>query len=272
FENEPSIQFCATLKGEYDLLLYIIADKDLGITDVILDRIVKNALPNYTLTWHIKIALDLYNFIPIRELFFDMLKERVWRRSKDNPRPLPRNIKLRDYLLLKELNLNSIESFRHIDVKHNLDYGNSRYSYFDLQNKKIISRPTINMTKLPLKYNAIVEMTVLQRTEFEKTRNYYRAEVVKDTKYPINKYALSCSIRDPNGVILIMPIIENDWLENTMANLENKVKGVRFTASIITSILIGDLCYRLFDNLHSLQYRNLVESSNLQKTDITNYL
>ncbi|MDE1825519.1 MAG: Lrp/AsnC family transcriptional regulator [Candidatus Micrarchaeota archaeon] len=267
FEKEPHIQFCATLKGEYDLLLYIIADKDLEETDALLDRIIKKALTSYTLTWHIKIVLEPYNFIPIRELFFEALKKKVWVRSKDNPRPKPGNLKMKEYLILKELNKNSTAKFRHIDIKYNLDYGNSRYSYFELMTKGVINRPTINLTKLPIKYEAIINMAVLQRNDFEKTRNYYRYDVITDTKYMINKYCLLYSMRDPNGVFLIMPVVEQGSLENTISKLENKVKGVKLTTSIITSILIGDLCYRVFDNTKAPIYTRFLESGGIP--DIT---
>ncbi|MDE1856570.1 MAG: AsnC family transcriptional regulator [Candidatus Micrarchaeota archaeon] len=260
FEKEPYIQFCALLKGDYDIMLYILADKDLEATDVILDKILKNTLVDYTLSWDIKIVLLPYNFIPIREQFFDVLERRVWKKSKESPRPKPTDIRLREYLLLKGLNSNSVERFRRIDVRYNLENGNSRYSYFDLLDRKIISRPTITMTKLPIQYNAIIEMAVWQRGEYERTKNYYRLDLINDTKYPINKYSLAYGIRDPNGVFLIMPIMENNDLENTVANLGNNVRGVKFKTFMITSVLIGNLCYRLFDNFYSMQYVDLTNT------------
>ena len=37
--------------------------------------------------WNTTIITDAYGYVPIRDKFFDLLKEKVWRRSKETPRP-----------------------------------------------------------------------------------------------------------------------------------------------------------------------------------------
>ena len=42
--------------------------------------------------------------------------------------------------------------------------------------------------------------------------------------------------------------------------LLNEVKGIEVDDLIIKEVIIGRLCYQLFDNMYSLQYKRLVET------------
>jgi hypothetical protein len=42
-------------------------------------------------------------------------------------------------------------------------------------------------------------------------------------------------------------------------SLLNNIKGIDVDDLIIKEVIIGRLCYRLFDNMYSLQYKPLVE-------------
>ena len=42
-------------------------------------------------------------------------------------------------------------------------------------------------------------------------------------------------------------------------SLLNEVKGIEVDDLIIKEVIIGRLCYQLFDNMYSLQYKPLVE-------------
>jgi len=262
FENEPLVQFCAMLKGEYDVMLYILTENNMrtAMYDRI-DKIRMKALTGYNARWFITPVFGVDDFIPIRESFFELLKtERVWERSKERLRPLEGQMLVREYSILKELTLDGSKEFKTIDMEYKLEPGSARYSYHKLREKGVIKRTTISMTKLPVKYTAMIMMERLKIDDAERTRNNLRRNLISYTNYPTNKYCLLLDIIEPDGVALFMPVFENNSLEDNLQELRHEVSGVNFKTLIITSIVLGSFCYRLFDNRYSLVHQELVKT------------
>ncbi|MEM0144124.1 MAG: hypothetical protein QXL94_09355 [Candidatus Parvarchaeum sp.] len=76
---------------------------------------------------------------------------------------------------------------------------------------------------------------------------------------PSSKYLLEGDIDSPDGVIFFAPIYKEGDMPILIKDLEENVKGIEIKSVIMFETFIGRLCYRLFDNMYSLQYKPLVE-------------
>ncbi|MCW6159692.1 MAG: hypothetical protein LVQ95_01220 [Candidatus Micrarchaeales archaeon] len=272
FEKYPIVQLCSILEGDYDLLLYVIVDKDREKADSQLAGLRSGALQDYSASWHIKPVFPTYGYIPLRESFFDVLKERVWMRKKLAPRPTPDNLLLSEFTLLKELNFSGDSKFNTLDKRYNFEQGRANYTFRKLKERGIIKRITITMSKVPIRYVAVVLMNRVNEGEFDKTRKYLRLHTVEETDSPTNRYSFRANIDDPDGVISFLNVYDKNELDETLEKLQKTVAGVKFSTSMISSTLIGQFCYRKFDNRYTIQYKNLVEIDKLlQRQEVPKY-
>ncbi|HUY70328.1 MAG TPA: Lrp/AsnC family transcriptional regulator [Candidatus Baltobacteraceae bacterium] len=262
--NQPSVQFCATLKGDYDLMLYALTEKDFRIANENLDKLRSTVFANYPASWHVKLAYTRYGFIPMRERFFDLLEKRVWHRTKESPRPNPGDILHRDFVVLKELNSNGARQFTNIDIKYGFPRGRSQYTYYKLLEAGTIRRITMDIDNSSVKQDAVIFMERIDISTFERTRSDFRKDLIGYTKHPINKYVAAIDVWDPDGAVMITPLYKGDSVENRVEELTATVNGAKFTSALISEIIIGGLCYRRFDNNHSLQYESLVKNKVLE--------
>jgi hypothetical protein len=74
----------------------------------------------------------------------------------------------------------------------------------------------------------------------------------------------------PRSALMIAPIFDEKELEE-ISELGKDVRGLRVRMLIISRILTGSLCYRLFDNEHSSQWELLVERKVLAPKTKTDY-
>ncbi len=73
-------------------------------------------------------------------------------------------------------------------------------------------------------------------------------EIISDTEQGINKYALVGDIEVPKRVIFFMPVFNENELAQTQENMQRKLKGVEIRSLIATNVIVGDFCYKRFDN------------------------
>ncbi|MDE1825422.1 MAG: hypothetical protein KGH61_02990 [Candidatus Micrarchaeota archaeon] len=270
-EKEPIVQFCATLKGEYDLMLYVLTENDFEHANNRIEDLRSTIFTRFSAKWYVKLAYSRYGYIPLREKFFDLVKMRVWNRTKENPRLRSGELLFRDYILLKELSLNGIEQFTVIDSKNALSRGNSQYAYYKLFEKGIIKRTTINMRDCAVKNNAMILMKRINMQKFGKTRANYRMNAIVDTDTPTNRYSVTIDIWDPDGGIRIAPLYKNQSVEMLIEELRNKTKGAEYSSLIISEILVGKICYRRFDNRYSRYYESLIKSGAIENSQYEDY-
>ncbi|MGI0060374.1 MAG: Lrp/AsnC family transcriptional regulator, partial [Nitrosotalea sp.] len=102
FSKEPLIQLVMITKGEYDLLLYVLAKTNDDLKNLII-RLRTDMLAPYNSLWVGSPISKDFGFIPLRDEFIDTLKESMLKR---------------EYSVLKELNKNSTEEFAEIDRKY----------------------------------------------------------------------------------------------------------------------------------------------------------
>ncbi len=257
-EREGRVQFAALTTGIYDLIIYLLAESDAEISNTI-GRIRANySINEFSSEWFATPLYEVYGFVPLRALFFDVLKERVWHRTKGRSTTKPDEIFQREFILLKELNANGVEPFLTIDKKYQLGKGGARYTYLSLKEKGIVKRITVTYTKPPSKFNAIFILDIVIRKNFDKTRANLMHFTIEDRYNFINKISFAADIKIPNGVLYVAPIIEEDDFVSFEEDIKNRISGIKLTSLIITDVFIGELNTRRFDTVHSTQYDHLI--------------
>ena len=252
--EEPRVQLVLLTTGDYDMVFYILAKQE-EIRDVLL---LWGKLPIKIKEAKLYITpnTDAYGFIPLRDKFFDLMKNDS---LKTTMSPSKKTIvSNREYVVLRELNLDGTLEFTKIDKKHNLERGASQYAYHSLIKKKIINRITITERALPLKYNVIFLSQVVHWAEQEKTRSRLLLDIFDETPRAINKYVYASNMGMPIGGLLILPIFNNEEANLYSEKLSTEISGIELKTLIITTVLIGSFCYRRFDNYYSRQYELLV--------------
>jgi hypothetical protein len=89
--------------------------------------------------------------------------------------------------------------------------------------------------------------------------------------YQINRYVVTGDINAPRyGVLVVIPVLSEKETEVEIDEL-SRIRGVEIKSLIATNTITGSLCYRLFDNKHSSQYKILTDEYKIEmpkeKTD-----
>jgi DNA-binding Lrp family transcriptional regulator len=245
-EKEARVQLALITKGDFDLMMYALAKTSEEINLLVLGLRTKL---DYQAIWNAGPVFDDYGFIPVRSDFIDLLKK---------------DLLEREYAVLKELGKNGKIDFTEIDDLYKFDKGRSQYSYYRLKEKGIIKRITISMHNLPLKYVAIIYEDIVNWKEFRTNRESSLKNVIQDSITQINKYVLVDDTVSPNGTVLYLPVFKDGDLESAIDQLTSLNLGVKIRTFIITSIILGDFCFRNFDNNYSLQQEIRVKEYKLK--------
>jgi DNA-binding Lrp family transcriptional regulator len=254
-QKEPRIQMAMMLKGDFDLLIYVVAKSVEELNDEIIISISK-VIGDYNCTWTTIPFYETCGFIPLREEFIDFLKK---------------GLLSREYAVLKELNRDGKSEFREIDRKYGTDRGRSSYSYYKLREEGKIRRITISMQKLSFRYTGIIMNTITNRHKFEKNRSKFLYSIIEKSESQINKYLFVCDTVNPYGIMFFLPVFGNSDLDNALEKLSELELGIKFATLIVTSVLFGNFCYRRFDNAYSVPQRILENNYNLEKAQRINY-
>ena len=271
FVNEPSIQFVATSKGEYDLIIYMIGSEDITTTDNFRRLLLKTELSKYGARWNLMPIAQTYSFMPVRDIFIEnVLKNKEWKRTKTNPTPKQEELMHRELLLLKELNSNSTRNFLEIDKENNLHDGTARYAYNTLKTEGIIVRPTVTATNTSIKYIGMIIISNIYEKKVEENRHKFLFDIVEYGQI-LNRYSLVGNIGMPDGAILFLPVMNEGDLDKAAKRIEKELQGSIVSGSVITNIIVGSLCYRRFDNDYSRQHELLIEFGKLEPKAPSNY-
>jgi DNA-binding Lrp family transcriptional regulator len=208
--------------------------------------------------------------VPLRDEFFDLLEERVWRRSKEQPRRLSNQVFLREFATLKELNSNGMIEFSEIDKKYGLKKGSAQYTYHKLLEDKMILRVTITMDRPPIKDMAVIMATQIDIGKINSNRKSWLTDIINEKDTPLNRYIFEGDIGSPYGVIYLAPIYEDGDLEELEKNILGLTKGITLESSIISKVIVGKLGYRKIDTTKTWLYERLTkEKEEDSKTDKT---
>lgn len=262
--NEPRIQFAAVLTGgEYNLLLYLLVENNSEINIIRRTLVVNSPLFNYRSEFYITPFYETYNFIPIREEFIDLLKSTKAEKGAgdlfehlETATEKKKHILMREFAVLKELVSKGDIAFSDIDKKYGFDRGRSQYSYYKLRESKIIKRVTIALLNISVKYAAVLFLKVSYPKSYYKNRKRLLLSIVKNTNKHVNRFALVGDIGVPVGVMFILPVFDEEDLEKAAKDFSG-IKGAELKVSVITKVVLGNLCYRKFDNAYSAQQEDL---------------
>jgi hypothetical protein len=273
FEDEKRVQLAMLTKGIYDMIVYCVAENNEVLTNM-LDRIRKSrALKDIDAKWLVTPVEEDYGFIPMRDGFFDLLKEKVWHRTKGNPKPSKSDLRHREYAVLKEFNDNSAVSFAEIDKRYQMPYGSAKNAYERLSGEEanVILRPTISIQKPNMKYNGIIMIDILNKGQFLDTRDAHRKYVIGEPESTLNRFSYICDFETPDGIMYLLPIYEDGQLDDVQRELNSILSGIRSDYMIVSEILIGSINYRKFDNLYSIQYEGLLRRKSVEPKERTDY-
>jgi DNA-binding Lrp family transcriptional regulator len=255
--GEPRAQFAMQTKGDFDLMIHILA-KNIDEMDYIIMGL-RSKLADYDSIWGTIPIHEAYSFIPLRDRFIDLLKERG-------------ELLNREYAVLKELLGDASINFSKIDEKYGFDPGRAAYSYYKLRSESKISRITINLRKPPVRYVGIILQNLINRAKFDANRKAFLLNIIEDEEaMPINKYVAVYDITNPNGSVLFKPISKCDELNKTVEDIEKLNLGVKLSTLIVSDMVIGDFCYRKSDNAYSIQQYVLEDKYGVQKADKMDY-
>jgi DNA-binding Lrp family transcriptional regulator len=136
--------------------------------------------------------------------------------------------------------------------------GSARHAFIKLVKKGIITRMTITLERLPIRYLAMMQFEYVNGNKFLKVRSRLLEEEIVYGKF-INKYVYLGDMGIPSSLMFILPIFSESDLNIAMNNLRYELKGTSGTTILFTQVIVGSLCYRRFDNSYSRQQRILEE-------------
>ncbi|MGD0729436.1 MAG: winged helix-turn-helix transcriptional regulator [Candidatus Micrarchaeaceae archaeon] len=240
--KEPLIQLVLLTKGtNFDIAICALAENSHEIVALVFKLRTKL---NYKAIWDTAPIFEDYGTIQLREEFIELLRNKLL---------------VREYAVLKELSKNGKVDFSEIDRLHNFDKGRSQYSYYRLKEKGIIKRVTISIQNLPIKYIAMIFEDIIDFKLFIERKDKTLKDIISESNTQINKYLLVDDTTSPAGIVLYFPVFRDGDLEDTIEQITSINLGVNTRTYIITSILLGNFCYRNFDNYYSVQYKTLVD-------------
>ena len=263
-KDEIQIQTVVMLNGEdYDMMLYILAEKNIEVSYLIRDLRSLTSLANYPSRWLITPFYETYNFMPLRENFVDSLKDKLGKNKIDIlGEEITKNRRIllnREFAVLKELNSDGRIDFTSIDKKYGFDSGRTQYSYHKLLENGLLKRITITMSNLPVKYIALVFLKNIQSGIFYATRKHLLENIISENDTPVNKYNLVGDIGLPYGILFFFPVFNNGDIEKVKGEL-SMTEGIELSILIVSGVVIGGFCFRKFDNAYSRQSDALSET------------
>ncbi|MDE1869154.1 MAG: hypothetical protein KGH60_04300 [Candidatus Micrarchaeota archaeon] len=257
FAKMRNVQLVLLTSGRYDMILHFVGRSGENASGLFYRFLLDKTIAEYDMEWTISPFFATYCFVPLRGEFYELLKESVWKRSKETPRIQQGQITGREYAVLREMNADANMDFTDIDKRHGLDRGTSQYTYHRLKENGIIVRPTITMQHTGIKYNAVLIANMINGKLLIDSRENLLNEIIGQSPNPTNRFALVGDTGAP--ALFIFPVYRDGDLQRVETSLLERVKGFELITLIVTEVLLGTLCYRLFDNMHSRQYSRIIE-------------
>jgi DNA-binding Lrp family transcriptional regulator len=240
--GDARVQLGLIAKGDFNLAIYVLA-KDSDEINAVVGKLRESI--HHKSIWVTSPLQEGYGFVPLRTEFLDLIKDKLL---------------VREYSILKELIINGNADFSGIDRKYNFDSGRAQYSFHKLKEQGIIKRITISMHNLSIRYVGIIIKTVIDRDMYiENYRERSLLDIAEDPGNNLNAYLLVDDIVSPDGVVLFMPVFNDGDLEHKIESMSDPNLGIRVKSLIISNILVGNFCFRKFDNTYSMQMDVLSE-------------
>ncbi len=272
--DEPRIQFAAMTKGAYDLVIYWLDTDDPLISTAAGWKLETNPLfAEYPGRWDVLFAGQTYSFVPMRSVYLDkVLKEMVvhGHRRRGDTASTRGVLRQKEFLLIKELNDNSVKKFADVDESCKFSAGTARYTYKGMLQNGLLVRPTITMQKAPMGYLGMILGETVNAIEEEATLDKLLSWEIEYGPV-LNKCVLTENLGLSSSAMFFVPVTEEGGLEHELAYLRENTRGWDFKGLVVSEVLVGHLCYRRFDNTHSSQYQRLVSMGKMQPKEKIHY-
>ena len=250
------IQFAALVKGDFDLLAFLLDEDAVHTVDNFYTYLVNSNLSKYIAKWDIVPFGQVYSFVPLRDEFIEHILNVKEQTKLDSSGKL--KLRNRELIAFKELNFNSNAKFSDIDIKHKLNKGTSQYAYQQLKSKELLVRSTVNLTNIKIRYLKVIFIVDMHLSKVEENRHSFLSDVLEYGN-TLNKYCLIGNITTPLGSILFMPIFdEKEHLNNQSVNIIKELKGVitKIRDLVIIICLVSSLSEQERDMTHEALLRN----------------
>ena len=253
------IQLAAFTSGAYDMLLFIIAESNENLAEVVRKIKGVSSLSSISSLWDISYFYKTKSFVPLREEAMQIISGKVWRRTKERPRPGYNDLLESEFKLIKGLVKNGAAKFSSIETEEGIVRGGARHAYDRLMQREILPRVTISIDGIGVKSNGIIIMRITNEKLFQESRKRLLEFIMEEKKnYIINRFSLVGDTSNPEGVIFFIPIIEGNELEETASDMAAWINGIDIQKLVTTSIILGRIAYRRIDPQYTGQYLYLV--------------
>jgi len=271
-EKESRVQLAMLTKGDFDVFIYTLFENPVELENWVYKLRQTNTFANYRAFWNVSYALISHGVIPVRDEFFDLIKDRVWHRTKETPRKHEGDIFYRQYAVLKALNTNGKKKFNEIDKEYGLKPGTADYTFHELVEKEVIRRVTISMLNLPIHYLAIILIKQTNIKRFVDNRKEYFLYRLKDRGLLTNRVSIIADVGAPYGIVSIIPIYNDSDLEKTEEDLKHILKGTIPKSTIITNILFGNIVLNKLETKEIPYYNVLTKEFKMTDSEISDYI
>ena len=262
-ENSGWVQFAAFTSGEYDMIMFIVAESDEKLADVVKNIKGLQSFSSLDSRWYISYFHKTKSFVPLRPKAMEILKGRVWRRKRGSTKPESNQLLESEFNVLKCLTENGAMKFSNMEAKYNMSNGSARYAYDRLIRREILPRVTISINNAGVKSIGIIIMEIINDKAFQESRKKLIELIMEESAYhTINRFALVGDITNPEGVIFFIPMITGKELDDAISELNIKVNGITTSKIMITSIVVGRIPSRRIDPYYTSQWSALVSKYN----------
>lgn len=262
-EEDPRVRLALSTQGAYDLFIFMFAQGPLDAEKIVYKLRSNELLANHKANWNVTYHSQAHGFIPFRDKFFDLVKDKVWKREKGSSKKFPGQFFFREYATMRELNRNSRLPFGQIDKEHHLKEGSAHYTYSALLESGSIRNSTITMERPPIKGTAVFLLEQIDIGEFNKHRQDYFKYLLSDTGV-LNKFIFVGDIGSPYGSLFIAPLYKNGDLEHLERDLLSASKGTIARTSMVSDTLVGTLGFRKMESKQTHLYTKLKETEETQ--------
>ncbi len=257
-EPDPLVLNAFATKGAHDLFITILAENTGALENWLYRLKTSKLFAKYTSGWTISYLSVEQGYIPIRREFTKMLKERVWRRSRESPVRERGQLLEREQAVLEEMCDNANADFSDIDKRHGFGKGAAQYTYHKLVERGLILRSTIDMLRPPSKYTAIIHADQDNMSDFIEGRERFFRITITDMGTICNRFALVCGYGTPYGELIFAQMRGEGDLERYEAELRS-IKGFRVSSVVITADIIGGVASRRLIHMGIPPYRTLIK-------------
>ena len=253
------LQFAAFTSGIYDMLLFVVAESNENLAEIVKKIKGVPSLSSLSSLWEISYFYKTKSFVPLREEAMQVVATKVWKRTRERPRPGYTDLLESEFKVIKALVRNGAVKFSSMEAEEGIVRGGARHAYDRLMQREILPRVTVSIDGIGVKSNGIIIMKITNEKLFQESRKRLLEFIMEERKnYIVNRFSLVGDTSNPEGVIFFVPIIDGNELDETASDLSATVKGIELQKLAVTSTILGRIPHRRIDPLTSNQNMRLI--------------